>query len=80
MLKIFKKVLNGTKTFIQKWWRPLTQLGLVGTIWVQGVILPIMTKTFPDLMGLSALVTAIVAAFAVRTYEKAKGMDNADTQ
>lgn len=78
MRDFFKRAISSARTLVQKWWRPLAQLGLVGTIWTQGVILPIMSKSYPDLVGLSALITSIVAAFAVRTYEKRKGMPDGD--
>lgn len=58
---------------ITKWWRPFCCVGFVATIWTQGVILPLTNKTAPDLTGLAALVTSIVAAFAVREWGKLKG-------
>jgi len=59
---------------ITKWWRPFTCLGFVATIWVHGVVLPLMNRKSPDLVGLAALVTATVAAFAVREWGKAQGV------
>lgn len=58
---------------IRKWWRPLTCLGIAGSMIVHGVVLPIMTRSHPDLTGLAALVTACAAAFAVREWGKCKG-------
>ena len=60
---------------IRKWWRPLTCLGIAGSMMVHGVVLPLMTRTSPDLAGLAALVTACAAAFAVREWGKIKGAE-----
>jgi len=60
---------------IRKWWRPLTCLGIAGSLMVHGVVLPLMTRTSPDLTGLAALVTACAAAFAVREWGKIKGAE-----
>jgi len=60
---------------MRKWWRPVTCLGIAGSMIVHGVVLPLMTRTSPDLTGLSALVTACAAAFAVREWGKIKGAD-----
>lgn len=60
---------------IRKWWRPLSTVALAGTLWVHGVILPLWTKTAAELTGLSLVITAVVAAFAVREWGKSKGND-----
>ncbi len=60
---------------IRKWWRPLTCLGIAGSMMVHGVVLPLITRTSPDLTGLAALVTACAAAFAVREWGKIKGLE-----
>ena len=59
---------------VRKWWRPIACIGIAGTVWVNGVMIPLMTKTTPDLTGLAALVTAVAAAFAVREWGKIKGV------
>jgi len=74
-----------TKTLavIRRWWRPVTCIWLAGTMGVHGVILP-MYMLFrhgqmpTDLTGLSLLVTAIAAAFAVREWGKIKGVTGDD--
>lgn len=58
---------------IRKWWRPITCVGIAGSVLVHGVILPLMTKQSTDLTGFSALVAAATAAFAVREWGKSKG-------
>lgn len=62
---------------IRKWWRPLTCLAIMITMFVHGVFIPLMVlakgQVFTDLMGLSALVTAVAAAFAVREWGKTRG-------
>lgn len=64
---------------IRKWWRPVTCVWLSGTLLVHGIVLPayalvVHGDTMTDLTGLSLLVTAVVAGFAVRTYEKTRGL------
>jgi len=58
---------------IRKWWRPITCIGIAGSVMVHGIILPLMIKQSPDLTGLAALITAASAAFAVREWGKIKG-------
>jgi uncharacterized SAM-binding protein YcdF (DUF218 family) len=70
----FNAALTWAMAVVRMWWRPLTQLGLAAAIWVNGVIVPLATKTYPDLTALAALVTAVVAAFGVRAWEKHKGL------
>jgi hypothetical protein len=60
---------------IRKWWRPLTCVGIAGSMIVHGIALPLMTRSHPDLIGLAALVTACAAAFAVREWGKYKGLE-----
>lgn len=62
---------------IRKWWRPVTCIWIAGTMAVHGVILPLTGKE-TDLTGLSLLVSAVAAAFAVRTWEK-KSVQSDDT-
>lgn len=63
---------------IRKWWRPITCIWIAGTMAVHGVILPLTGKD-TDLTGLSLLVTAVAAAFAVREWGKVKGAKSDDT-
>lgn len=63
---------------IRRWWRPITCVGIAGTMAVHGVILPLWMLIYQhamptDLIGLSALVTATAGAFAVREWGKIKG-------
>ena len=62
---------------IRKWWRPVTCIWIAGTMAVHGVILPLMGKD-TDLTGLSLLVSAVAAAFAVREFGKIKGVSESD--
>ena len=59
---------------VRKWWRPITAMGIAGAMFVNGIIMPLITME-TDLMGLSALVTAAAGAFAVREWGKVKGVD-----
>lgn len=76
-LKNFLENLNKNaeyiRCFIRKWWRPTTTVIMPLTLFVNGVYLPVVTKTPAELTGLSLLVGAIVGAFAVREWGKAKG-------
>jgi hypothetical protein len=63
---------------VRIWWRPVTCVWLSGTMLTHGVLLPIwqFIKTgelATDLLALSALVTSVTAAFAVREWGKMKG-------
>ena len=63
------------KKLIQEWWRPVTCIWLSGTMFVHGIFLPLARfftngEINTDLLALSALVTSITAAFAVREWGK----------
>lgn len=70
------KFFNALLSFVRKWWRPIAALGIAASLIVNGVILPLLTKTPADMVGLSALVSAVAAAFAVREWGKVKGTSN----
>lgn len=66
---------------IRKWWRPVTCIWIAGTMAVHGVVAPLYMlfskgEAPSDMTGLSLLVTAIAAAFAVREWGKIKGSGN----
>jgi hypothetical protein len=66
---------------IRKWWRPMTCVWIAGTMAVHGVVAPlymllVKDEAPSDMTGLSLLVTAIAAAFAVREWGKIKGSSN----
>lgn len=67
------RVMDIALCLVRKWWRPITCVGIAGSMMVHGIILPLMTRSSPDLTGLAALVTAVSAAFAVREWGKTKG-------
>lgn len=74
-MKLEQRVLN----LIRCWWRPLTCTWISLSVLVNGAVVPLVQlfRTGDgriDLMSLAALVTAVAGAFAVRTYEKVKGM------
>lgn len=74
MIAWLSKAQEAMLCLVRTWWRPLTCVGIAGSMIVHGVILPLWTKVSPDLVGLSALVTACAAAFAVREWGKIKGV------
>jgi len=66
----------------RRWWRPVSCIWIAGTIATHGVILPLLVfastgQLGTDLTGLSLLVTATAAAFAVREFGKIKGTTDA---
>jgi hypothetical protein len=73
ILQKINKIMDIALCLIRKWWRPITCVGIAGSVMVHGVILPLMTRQSPDLTGLAALITAAAAAFAVREWGKIKG-------
>lgn len=78
LLKRIERVMEIALCVIRKWWRPITCLGIAGTMFVHGIIIPMYrlihnNDTATDLSGLSLLITAIASAFAVREWGKAKG-------
>ena len=69
--------------FVRRWWRPASCVMIAGTMGVHGVVLPLYMffrhgETPTDLTGLSLLVTATAAAFAVREWGKTKGVTGDD--
>jgi ABC-type glycerol-3-phosphate transport system permease component len=69
---------------IRRWWRPATCIWIAGTMAVHGVVIPLVMliahgQMPTDLTGLSLLVTATAAAFAVREYGKVKGVADDDS-
>jgi hypothetical protein len=57
----------------RKWWRPLTCLGLLASAWVNLVVIPWLQRKPIEFDKAALFVTALVAAFAVREWGKAKG-------
>lgn len=72
---MINKILNYILQLIRKWWRPIAALAISGTLIVNGIVIPLLTKQVPDLTGLAALVAAVAGAFAVREWGKMKGND-----
>jgi hypothetical protein len=60
---------------LRKWWRPLTCAGIAGSLLVNGIWVPLITRTGADLTGLAALVAALTPFVAARTFEKLKGAE-----
>ena len=58
---------------VRKWWRPVTCIGIAGSVVTNGIVIPLMKRDAVDLAGLAALITAATAAFAVREWGKFKG-------
>lgn len=60
--------------FVRKWWRPVTCIGIAGGSIVNLIVIPLMTKSVPDMSDAAAYVAATTAAFGVRAFEKWKGL------
>ena len=65
ILENINKIMDIALCLIRKWWRPITCVGIAGSVMVHGVILPLMIKQSSDLTGLAALITAAAAAFTI---------------
>lgn len=65
-----RKALADVRNFINMGWRPASCLCFVGALFVNGIWLPVVTLTPANMVALGALITSIVAAFAVREVGK----------
>lgn len=78
MIKVTIRIVNQASNLllraVRKWWRPITCIAMAGSVYVHGVYLPMKTLQPADLIGLTGLITAVVAAFAVREWGKSKGV------
>jgi len=66
-------VINSVLEFIRVSWRPAACIGMAGSVIIHGIYLPLSTGVSADLIGLTGLITAVVAGFAIREYGKLKG-------
>lgn len=57
----------------RKWWRPATCVIAAGTVFVNGIYLPLKTHTAADLVGLAAVLGALAPFAIARTAELIKG-------
>lgn len=73
MANFLTKVSNGLLNAIRSWWRPITCVGIAGSVIVHGIYIPIVTGQAVNMAELAALITAATAAFAVREWGKVKG-------
>jgi len=67
-------ISNAAKRFVQSWWRPVTCVGIAGGMVVNGIIVPLTSQTALDMTGFAASIAACSTAFAVRAWEKNKGV------
>lgn len=61
---------------IRVWWRPLTCVGIAASVFVNGVLIPLLKQEPVELMGWAAVITACSTAFAVREWGKIKGAES----
>jgi hypothetical protein len=59
---------------VNRTWRPLFALVLIGVVIVNGIILPLILKQIVDLGALITGVCGTVPLIAARTWEKHKGV------
>ena len=69
-------IQNVALCVVRKWWRPMTCLGLMFSVWINLVLIPWWKNEPIQFDKGAAFVTAVVAAFAVREWGKAKGTDD----
>lgn len=74
-LKGLECVVDTGVCFVKKTWRPAIcfHMGLV--LLVNGVVLPLVNRSVPDLLGLAALIAALAPFAWLRTVEKTKGVE-----
>jgi hypothetical protein len=58
---------------IRKWWRPVTCVGIAAGTIINLCIIPLMTRSIPNMGEGAAWIGACAAAFAVREVGKAWG-------
>ena len=75
MIKRILRVQEAALCLVRKWWRPILSCGIAGSVVTNGVVVPILTKTVPDLAGLAALVVAASPFAIMRGVEKMKGAE-----
>lgn len=76
-IKFVMRAQDAALCLVRKWWRPLTQIGIGGAIFNVGIVLPLRTWTYPDLVGLAALITAAAPFAIMRGFEKKWGAEDA---
>ena len=59
--------------FFNKWWRPIGCAGIVAAIWTNGVIVPILSRTVPDMGALAVFCSTFAALAGIREWAKIKG-------
>lgn len=88
-MRLLLAALDVLVCFLRKTWRPVTcfAVGLIvfftaGAVLVNGIVIPLMTKTPLDLSGLGSLVSstallvgALMPFVLARSYEKSKGVE-----
>ena len=70
---IFHRCEKAALGLVQRWWRPVTCIGIAGGGIVNLVIIPLVNWQPADLTQAAAYVAACTAAFAVREVGKAWG-------
>ncbi|MFN3558935.1 MAG: hypothetical protein ACK4UQ_06570 [Brevundimonas sp.] len=74
VLKLLEGVVDVSVCFVKKTWRPTIcfMMGLI--LMTNGVIIPLMNRQVPDLIGLAALVATLTPFAWLRTVEKQSGV------
>jgi hypothetical protein len=58
----------------RQWWRPLGAASVVGSLIVNGMVVPLLHHQPLDLSGFALVITAFAGLYGVRSYEKVKGV------
>lgn len=65
---------------VRKWWRPAVCIGIAGSILNVGIYLPLVTKQYPDLVGLAALIASAAPFAWFRSQEKRHGVKEGEPE
>lgn len=78
-MTIKKRLLRAQEValcLVRKWWRPVTCIGIAAGTIINLCVIPLWTKTVPDLSAGAAWIAACATAFAVREVGKKWGTAN----
>jgi hypothetical protein len=56
--------------FVNKWWRPLVYLSLIGGTISNVIVIPLIRREVIDLLAFAAVITAFSPLVAIRAWEK----------
>lgn len=72
---VYGDMFRKAREAIRVWWRPLTCVGIAASVFVNGVLIPLLKQEPVELMGWAAVITACATAFGVREWGKIRGVE-----